>query len=66
MEEQKHAKREDYAKIIARKQLEYAKVIAERDQYAESNAEIMELIKGYETFLARHPAQLAQIRRRMR
>lgn len=65
-ERKRYAERDEFAKLVARKQEEYARIIAEREEYTEANAEIMELIKEYETFLSHHPAQLAEIRRRIR
>lgn len=65
-ERKQHAERDEFAMLVARRQEEYARMIAEKEEYAEANGEIMELIKEYETFLSYHPAQLAEIKRRIR
>lgn len=65
-ERKRHTERDEFAMMVARRQEQYAKMIAEREEYAEANGEIMELIKEYETFLSHHPAQLAEIKRRIR
>ena len=65
--QQKHCRgKEDFDTLLAKKQEQYARLKAEKQQYLNAIAKLRKMVDDYENFLALHPKQVAKVQQRNR